>query len=170
MWRIPAARMKPTAVRIDHLVPLSTQAVAILRDLQVIAGDESARVPRPEVCQRGRFPMPRCHRAPPPGLQRGGQQSVHGFRTLASTHLREISFDNDLVELQLSHKIANPVRAAYDNAARVPERVQMMQAWADHLDDLKAGRVVAFTGGRVLPSATRWPARPPPGARTPIAR
>ena len=71
---------------------------------------------------------------------------MHGFRTLAATHLREIGFDGDLVELQLSHKIANPVRAAYDKAARVPERVRMMQAWADHLDDLKAGRVQAFTG------------------------
>jgi integrase len=77
------------------------------------------------------------------------QQTMHGFRTLASTHLREIGFEGDLVELQLSHKIANPVRAAYDKAARLPERVAMMQAWADHLDAMKAGRFVAFTG-RVL--------------------
>lgn len=149
MWRIPAARMKPTAVRIDHLVPLSTQAVAILRDLKILAGPDQPLV----------FPGLKSSDRPisdatlPTVLRRLGysqdQQSVHGFRTLASTHLREIGFEGDLVELQLSHKIANPVRAAYDKAARIPERVRMMQAWADHLDDLKAGRVVAFNG-RVL--------------------
>jgi integrase len=148
MWRIPAARMKPTAVRIDHLVPLSTQAVAILRDLKVIAGENTLVFPGLKSPDRAI-----SNATLPTVLRRLGysreQQSIHGFRTLASTHLREIGFDNDLVELQLSHKIANPVRAAYDKAARVPERVKMMQAWADHLDDLKAGRVVAFTG-RVL--------------------
>jgi integrase len=148
-WRIPAARMKPTAVRIDHLVPLSTQAVAILRDLKTLAGAD-----QPLVFPGLKSPdRPISDATLPTVLRRLGyaadQQSVHGFRTLASTHLREIGFEGDLVELQLSHKIANPVRAAYDKAARVPERVRMMQAWADHLDDLKAGRVVAFNG-RVL--------------------
>ena len=154
MWRIPAARMKPTAARIDHLVPLSTQAVAILRDLQATAGENPLVFPGLKQASR-----PISDATLPAVLRRLGfsqdQQSVHGFRTLASTHLREIGFENDLVELQLSHKIANPVRAAYDKAARVPERAKMMQAWANHLDDLKAGRVGAFSG-RVLPfSATR---------------
>jgi len=153
MWRIPAARMKgagmkPVAERIDHLVPLATQAAAILRDLKTLAGDNPLVFPGVKSAAR-----PLSDATLPTVLRRLGysaeQQSIHGFRTLASTHLREIGFENDLVELQLSHKIANPVRAAYDKAARVPERVHMMQAWADHLDAMKAGRVVAFTG-RVL--------------------
>jgi integrase len=73
---------------------------------------------------------------------------MHGFRTIASTHLRELGFDNDLVELQLAHKISNPVRAAYDRAARIPERVAMMQAYADHLESLKGGKVIDFTRRR----------------------
>jgi integrase len=131
------------------VVPLSRQAIEILRALQTIAGDNRRLV----------FPGLKSPNIPISDstlatvLRRLGysreQQSVHGFRTLASTHLREIGFEGDLVELQLGHKIANPVRAAYDKAARIPERVRMMQRWADHLDDLKAGRVVAFTG-RVL--------------------
>jgi integrase len=160
IWRIPAHRMKSTAVRIDHLVPLSTQAVAILRDLKTLAGDNPLVFPGVKSAAR-----PISDSTLPSVLRRLGYandvQSVHGFRTLASTHLREIGFENDLVELQLSHKIANPVRAAYDKAARVPERIQMMQAWADHLDAVKAGRVVAFTG-RVLEFAA--PAAPPQAA------
>jgi integrase len=150
IWRIPAHRMKPTRdrQRIDHLVPLSTQAVALLRDLRAIAGDHPLVFPGmkdPESAISDATLSKVLRRL---GYPRE-QQSMHGFRTLASTHLREIGFEGDLVELQLSHKIANPVRAAYDKAARIPERVRMMQRWADHLDDLKAGRVVAFTG-RVL--------------------
>lgn len=152
MWRIPARRMKPTKERIthpvDHLVPLAWQAVAILRALKTVAGGTALVFPGLKHPS-----LPISNATLPTVLRRLGysqdQQSVHGFRTLASTHLREIGFEGDLVELQLGHKIANPVRAAYDKAARIPERVRMMQAWADHLDDLKAGRVVAFTG-RVL--------------------
>jgi integrase len=151
-WRIPSARMKPTKERlahpVDHIVPLSRQAVAILRDLKTVAGTT------PLVFPGLKHPsQPISNATLPAVLRRLGyskeQQSVHGFRTLASTHLREIGFEGDLVELQLGHKIANPVRAAYDKAARIPERVRMMQAFADHLDDVKTGRVVAFTG-RVL--------------------
>ena len=152
MWRIPARRMKPTkdrqAHQVDHLVPLSRQAVEILRPLKALAGD--AALVFPGLKDRTR---PISDATLPSVLRRLGyteaQQTMHGFRTLASTHLREIGFEGDLVELQLSHKIANPVRAAYDKAARLPERVAMMQAWADHLDAMKAGRFVAFTG-RVL--------------------
>jgi integrase len=152
IWRIPARRMKPTKERmthpVDHIVPLSWQAVAILRALKTVAGGTPLVFPGLKHPSR-----PISNATLPTVLRRLGysqeQQSIHGFRTLASTHLREIGFEGDLVELQLGHKIANPVRAAYDKAARIPERIQMMQRWADHLDDLKAGRVVAFTG-RVL--------------------
>jgi integrase len=63
----------------------------------------------------------------------------HGFRTIASTMLNELGWHPDLIELQLSHQERNKVRAAYNRAQRLPERRKMMQAWADHLDTLRAG-------------------------------
>jgi len=147
MWRIPSARMK-VDTHLDHLVPLSKQAVAILRDLKALAGSNPVVFPGMKHPSR-----PISDATLPTVLRRLGysreQQSMHGLRTIAATHLRELGFDNDLVELQLAHKIANPVRAAYDRAARVPERVAMMQAYADHLESLKTGKVVDFTPRRV---------------------
>ena len=146
MWRIPATRMK-VHTGLDHLVPLSRQALVILRQLKAIAGDNV--IVFPGLIHPSR---PISDATLPTVLRRLGytrhQQSMHGFRTIAATHLREIGWENDLVELQLAHKIANPVRAAYDRTARVPERVKMMQAWADHLDGLKAGNVLDFTPRR----------------------
>jgi integrase len=153
MWRVPAARMKPTKDReahpVDHLVPLSTQAVTILRSLKVLSGTNPLVFPGVKSPDR-----PISDATLPSVLRRLSYpkevQSIHGFRTLASTNLREIGWENDLVELQLSHQIANKVRAAYDRAARVPERVVMMQALADFLDDVKAGRVTEWKP-RVVP-------------------
>lgn len=139
MWRIPVRRMKRTSnsLAVDHLVPLAPQAVAILRALHPLTG--SGRLVFPGMRHRER---PISDMTLTAALRRLGfareEQSVHGFRTIGSTRCREIKFDGDLVELQLAHKIANPVRAAYDKAARVPERVAMMRAYADHLDDLVA--------------------------------
>ena len=86
--------------RIDHLVPLSRQAVAILRELQAITGAHRLVFPGRKHASR-----PISDATLPVVLRRlgygGAQQSVHGFRTLASTHLREIGFEGDLVELQL---------------------------------------------------------------------
>ena len=138
MWRIPVRRMKKTkqAHRVDHLVPLSTQALTILRALRPLTG--FGRLVFPGVKHRERAISDMTLLT---ALRRLGygkdQQSIHGFRTIGSTRCREIGFDGDLVELQLAHQIANPVRAAYDRAARVPERVKMMQAYADHLDELR---------------------------------
>jgi integrase len=65
------------------------------------------------------------------------EMTCHGFRTTASTLLNEMGMDGDLIELQLAHRERNRVRAAYNRAERWPERVQMMQAYADHLDGLR---------------------------------
>ena len=68
----------------------------------------------------------------------------HGFRAMASTQLNEQGFPPDVIELQLAHADSS-VRAIYNRATRLPERRKMMQAWADHLDALKAGgNVVPF--------------------------
>ena len=70
------------------------------------------------------------------------EQTAHGFRSMASTLLNEQGFPPDVIELQLAHSERNKVRAAYNKAQRLPERRKMMQAWADYLDGLRAGKEV----------------------------
>ena len=65
------------------------------------------------------------------------QMTAHGFRTTASTNLNEQGWNSDLIELSLAHVEGNSVRAAYNRAERLPERREMMQAWADWLDGLR---------------------------------
>lgn len=140
-WRIPGPRMK---MKEPHVVPLSTQAVAILKELQPLTG-------------HGRYCFPGQRSKDRPisdntinaALRRLGyskdEQTGHGFRTIASTLLNEQGWHPDLIELQLAHAERNEVRAAYNKAKRLEERRKMMQAWADYLDGLKAGgNVVAL--------------------------
>ncbi|HET7587853.1 MAG TPA: integrase arm-type DNA-binding domain-containing protein [Gammaproteobacteria bacterium] len=134
-WRIPAARMKMNAV---HIVPLSKQAVAILRDMQPATGG-------------GRFVFPgarssqRCmsENTITAALRRmgysGKEMTGHGFRSMASTRLNEMGWKPDVIERQLAHAERDPIRAAYNYAEHLPERRKMMQAWADYLDGLKGG-------------------------------
>jgi integrase len=137
-WRIPAERMK---AREAHLVPLSLQAITILRALEPITG-------------AGRYLFPSLRTAARPisnntinaALRRLGydkdQMTGHGFRSMASTCLNEQGWHPDLIELQLAHAERNQVRAAYNKAQRLPERRKMMQSWADYLDVLRAGATV----------------------------
>src|SRR5215475_11920422 len=74
----------------------------------------------------------------------GDVHTAHGFRTTASTLLNEQGWHPDLIELQLAHAERNKVRAAYNKAQRLPERRQMMQAWADYLVRLKEGAVSSW--------------------------
>jgi integrase len=134
-WRIPAERMKS---REPHLVPLSTQAVEILRSLHPISG-------------RGRFVFPSLRSSARAisnntinaGLRRLGygkdEMTGHGFRSMASTCLNEQGWHPDLIELQLAHADRNQVRAIYNRAQRLAERKAMMQAWGDYLDTLRTG-------------------------------
>jgi integrase len=134
-WRIPAERMKMGEL---HVVPLATQAVAILRALKPFT--EHGRYVFPSLRSRDR---PMSENAITAALRRmgyaGDDQTGHGFRSMASTLLNEQGFHPDLIELQLAHAERNKVRAAYNKAQRLAERRQMMQAWADFLDGLKAG-------------------------------
>jgi integrase len=139
MWRIPAHRMK---MREEHLVPLSRQAIDILKELQSLTGD-------------GRFVFPAIGYAERPisdntinaALRRMGyeksEMSAHGFRTMASTMLNELGWAPELIELQLAHKDRNKVRDAYNRAARLGERAKMMQAWADYLDGIRQNQQAA---------------------------
>ncbi len=136
----------------QHIVPLSTQAVSILRELQPLTG-------------RGRYVFPSLRSADRPmsnntvnaALRRlgysGDDQTGHGFRSMASTLLNELGWHPDLIELQLAHAERNKVRAAYNRAQRLAELQKMMQAWADYLDALKAGgpKLWRLGGPRELP-------------------
>jgi len=128
-WRIPAERMK---MREQHIVPLSTQAIEVLREMQTHTGNRQ-------------FVFPNQHK--PSGqmsentilfaLYRMGYHSKatgHGFRATASTILNEHGFTPDVIERQLAHTERNQVRAAYNHAQYLPERRKMMQWWADYLD------------------------------------
>ena len=132
-WRIPAERMK---MRDPHIVPLSRQAVEVLKELQPLTG-------------QWRFVFPNQHK--PSGcmsentvlyaLYRMGYHSKatgHGFRSTASTILNEHGFAPDIIERQLAHCERNEVRAAYNHAQYLPQRREMMQWWANYLDGAAA--------------------------------
>jgi integrase len=135
-WRIPAERMK---MRETHIVPLSRQAVEILRELEPLTGNN--RYVFPAVGPQAR---PLSDNTLGAALRRIGYSSdemtAHGFRTMASTLLNEQGWHPDLIELQLAHKERNEVRAAYNRAQRLGERRKMMQAWANYLDGLRSSR------------------------------
>lgn len=135
-WRIPAARMK---MREQHIVPLATQAVAMLRELHTLTG--SGRLLFPSVRSDDR---PISDNTLNAALRRlgftGNEIVAHGFRSMASTRLNEDGWHPDLIELQLAHAERNEVRSAYNRAQRLAERRTMMQAWADQLDRLRAAK------------------------------
>lgn len=145
-WRIPAARMK---MRELHIVPLSTQAIQILQELEPLTG---GGIPlKPEV-PRFIFPGARSRERPMSevavlaALRRMGyakeEMTGHGFRSMASTLLHEQGWNHQAIERQLAHAERNAVSAAYNYAEHLPERKKMMQFWADYLDALKRGAQV----------------------------
>jgi integrase len=133
-WKIPANKMK---TRSPHIVPLSTQAVEILREIGPLTN-------------RGRYVFPSLRTSERPmsnntilaALRRLGyakeEMSGHGFRAMASTILHEQGWPSDIIERQLAHAERNSIKAAYNHAQHLPERRKMMQAWADYLENLKA--------------------------------
>lgn len=128
-WRIPAERMKMKEL---HIVPLSRQAVAVLRELQKHTGNRQHLFPNQHnpVSYMSENTMLYA-------LYRMGYHSRttgHGFRSTASTILNENGFMPDVIERQLAHCERNKVRAAYNHAQYLPERRKMMQWWADYLD------------------------------------
>lgn len=127
-WRIPGERMK---MREPHIVPLSTQALALLEELKAITGRSVLL-----------FPSVKDHSKPMSentlgyAMGRMGYKDIatpHGFRALASTVLNEEGFDPDIIERQLAHAERNKVRAAYHRAEYLEERRILMQWYADFL-------------------------------------
>lgn len=134
-WRIPAEKMK---MRVTHIVPLSTQAIAIIRELRALTGDGKYLFPSVRSSKRAM-----SENTVLAALRRLGyasdEMTGHGFRSMASTLLNEQGWNPDAIERQLAHGERNTVRAAYNYAEYLPERKKMMQQWADYLDGLKAG-------------------------------
>ena len=152
LWTVPAARMKRS---VDgkrngdpHLVPLSTQAVEILRNLQPVTGHSA-------LCFHGE----RSHDRPiSDNTQRAAlmtlgygpdAQSVHGFRATARTLLaEELNIDPPVIEAQLAHAVKDANGRAYNRTQYLKQRTVMMQQWADYLDKLARG-------ADVIPLASR---------------
>jgi integrase len=138
-WNIPAEKMK---MREPHLVPLSAQAIAVLRDLQPLTGDGRYVFPSPRTSKK-----PISDNAILAALRRMGfakeEMSGHGFRAMARTLLDEVlQVRPDYIEHQLAHAVRDPNGRAYNRTAHLAERRKMMQLWADYLDGLKAGAEV----------------------------
>jgi len=134
-WRIADGRMKKEGV---HIVPLATQAVAILHEIHPLTG--SGRYVFPSAISTLKPMSENAIRAALRSLgYTNDDMTPHGFRSMASTLLNEQGFNADVIEIQLAHIERNAIRAAYNYAQYLPERRRMMQHWADYLDGLKAG-------------------------------
>ena len=140
-WTIPISRMKALKATKEenettHIVPLSHQALKILKDIQPLTG----RYQYVFTGARSRT-RPLSDNAIRMALRTMGftneQMTVHGFRATASTMLNEMGFNPDAIEAQLAHKDSNEIRAAYNRALYLDERREMLQSWADYLDELK---------------------------------
>ncbi|GAV20822.1 hypothetical protein MMIC_P1797 [Mariprofundus micogutta] len=141
-WRIPAHKMK---VKEKHIVPLSLQAVAVLREIQVLTGNGKYVFPSVRSDSR-----PMSENTVNAALRRMGYEKSdicgHGFRAMASTLLHERGWESDVIERQLAHRETNKVKAAYNHAQHLPRRKKMMQHWADYLDGLRDGADVVPIG------------------------
>lgn len=132
-WSIPKERMKKDR---PHLVPLSPQAVVVLNKVRRITGNEGVV-----------FPSMKFKGKPMGGselrkalIEIGfgkGHMTHHGFRAMASTILNERGFRSEVIEMQLAHVEANQVRRAYNRAQYWDERVELMEKWADLLDEFR---------------------------------
>lgn len=141
MWSIPSAKMKRTlqgkASGRPHLVPLPRQAIDELKDLKQITGH--GRFLYPSLLSRERCMSDNTVNT---ALRRLGftaeQMTAHGFRAMARTVLVEkLNIQPDIIEAQLAHAKSGPLGSAYDRAEFLDQRRQMMQHWADHLDQLR---------------------------------
>jgi len=131
---IPAERMKKKR---PHIVPISSKVLEIIEFMNPLSGSCEFLFPSPRSQSR-----PLGEQTLNPALHRLGfkdVQTFHGFRHTASTLLNEMGFMGDLIEKQLAHEETNKVRGAYNKAQYLPQRKEMMQAWANYLDGLKAG-------------------------------
>jgi integrase len=134
IWRIPHERMKK---RKEHVVPLPSQAVDLLRTVQGFTGHRGHVFPNRD--NRNKPMTDTGLRQAVAYLGWSGKYSPHATRTTGSTRLNEMGYPGDWIERQLAHVEPNAVRRTYNHAEHLPERRRMMQSWADYLDGLKNG-------------------------------
>lgn len=163
MWTIPVKRMKvPTHIKeanlTVHMVPLSTQAVSVLKDLYPLTGSGRGGLLFPSIRTVDR---PMSNGTVNAALRRMGfsksEMTGHGFRHMGSTLLNEMKdsagrrrWDKDAIERQLAHSDENKIRDIYNQAEYLEQRAEMLQVLADYLDELKeGGRVIPFRSGQV---------------------
>jgi integrase len=147
LWTIPAAKMKRRLHgKLNgrpHLVPLPPQALAVLEELRPLSGH--LQFVFPSLVSPKRCMSENTIRT---ALRRMGftndDMTPHGFRAMARTLIAERlpGVSPDVIEAQLAHGKSGPLGMAYDRAEFMTQRRQMMQAWADYLDGLKAGGAV----------------------------
>lgn len=135
-WVVPAKRMKmPT----QHIIPLAQQTLEVLQALKNAGTGEVLLFPgnldheKPISNNTILFALYRM------GFK--GEMTGHGFRGVASTALHEMGLDHAHIELQLAHQPRDRVSAAYNYAQYLPQRTEMMQTWADHLDVVRGGPI-----------------------------
>lgn len=145
MITIPAEDMK---MKRSHKVPLSTQALTILNSMQNLTGSYQYVFLTSTSINNTKKPMTEntinvaITRLIDPRTQKmfgRGFLTSHGIRHTASTQLNELGFNSDAIELQLAHAPKDRIRAVYNKAELMPQRIEMMQAWADYLDGIKNG-------------------------------
>lgn len=139
MWTIPAERMK---MREAHQVPLSSQALQVLRAMQPLSGEGELVFPSPFYPRKPLSENTFNSALASMGFK--GVATAHGFRAVFSTAANEAEWDADVIERQLAHRERNEVRAAYHRATYSEKRRELLQWWADKLDGLTQG-------GKVIP-------------------
>lgn len=133
LWKIPARKMK---MRRPHIVPLPTQAIGVLKEMEPLTGGGKYVFPSLRSAKR-----PMSNNTLLAALRRMGyskdEMTIHGFRAMASTILHEHGWASEIIERQLAHAEKNNVKAAYNHAEHLERRIEMMQYWANYLDKLR---------------------------------
>lgn len=148
LWEIPSTRMKGRLVAkrsgISHIIPLSTQVIALLKDLHKLTGRHRFLFPG----TRNPSTTPMSAETMNKALKIMGykdEQTGHGFRSMASTIVNESGlFRWEAIDAQLAHKKKNKTEATYNHAKYLAERRKIMQWWSDYLDDRKAEKAVSI--------------------------
>ncbi len=133
-WVIPDERMK---MKIEHTVPLSTQALEVIHQIRKISGKSTILFPGRKNFFTPISDVTLLKAIKVMGYQ--GQVVPHGFRATASTILNENDFRPDVIERQLAHTPGNKVQASYNHAAHMKKRVAMVQWWGDYLEEKYQG-------------------------------
>ena len=152
VWAVPARRRKlekhlKEADREEdiHFIPLSTQAIEVLKELQKFTGLSELIFPSPKGNSRAmsRDTLRQALR----GMGFDKETiTPHGFRGTLSTFLNTLGYREDVIEAQLAHKDKNEIRSAYNHADYMEERKIMLQEWCDYQDTLREGATVSIEG------------------------